>query len=332
MWTYMAKRIKPKKMNTHRFLYYNIAHSGNGEDASYIDLARDLSAVNRRLYRQGMNYSISNISVHDSQGDARVLVSTAPNTWATHEAWTMAFEGWKRQRAQTLQDMPGASTPRWSDFKVYLNAEHVVDSDWPGVRDDEENVALGTGANSSGEWNYSDMGFFMAGTRYDNHAIGLMGAHGIGSSITTETTPHDSSYDGYISCLEGLQEIRRKPVDTGDVDAAFDDAVFAGMTLNSGPSIEDTLLTIEAEGDNPPYSLEFLGNTDNPAGDTGAWPIRECHIESTYSPMAMMGPIPNVPCGLLQIETTSGGDNTIGLLIELTPGDYKGVHASPMGN
>ena len=71
----------------------------------------------------------------------------------------------------------------------------------------------------------------------------------------------------------------------------------------------------------------------NPANDTGAWPVRECHIASTYSPMAMMGPIPNVPCGLLQIETASGtNNNTIGLLIELTPGDYKGVHAPPMGN
>lgn len=319
-------------MNTHRFLYYNIAHSGDGEDASYIDIARDLSAINRRLYRQGRKYSISNISVHDTQGDARVLISTAPNNWATHEAWEMAFDGWKRQRAQALLDLPGASTPRWSDFKVYLNKEMVVDSDWPGVRDDEENVALGTGANSSGEWDYADMGFHRSGTRYDNHAIGLMGAHSIGSSISDETTPHETSYDGYVSALEALQEIRRKPVDDGDFDAAFDDSVFGGMNLNVADGNEDVLLTIEKEGDNPPYSLEFLGNTSNPTGDTGAWPIRECHIKSAYSPMSMMGPIPEIPCGLLQIETTSGADNTIGLLIELTPGSYKGVHAPPMGN
>lgn len=321
----------PTMMNTHRFLYYNLAHSGNGEDAHYIDIARDLSAINRRLYRQGRNYSISNISVHDSQGDARVLISTAPNNWATHEAWEMAFQGWKRQRAQTLADTTG-STPRWSDFKVYLNKEHVVDSDWPGVRDDEENTVLGTGANSSGEWDYSDMGFSRAGVRYDNHAIGLMGAHLVGSTISDETTPFETSYDGYISALEGLQEIRRKPVDDGDFDAAFDDAIFTGMNLHAGGAIEDTLLTIEKEGDNPPYSTEFLGNTSNPTDDTGAWPIRECHIKTAYSPMAMMGPIPNIPCGLLQIETTSGADNTIGLLIELTPGKYKGVHAPQMGN
>ena len=256
-------------MNTHRFLYYNIAHSGDGEDASYIDIARDLSAINRRLYRQGRKYSISNISVHDTQGDARVLISTAPNNWATHEAWEMAFDGWKRQRAQALLDLPGASTPRWSDFKVYLNKEMVVDSDWPGVRDDEENVALGTGANSSGEWDYADMGFHRSGTRYDNHAIGLMGAHSIGSSISDETTPHETSYDGYVSALEALQEIRRKPVDDGDFDAAFDDSVFGGMNLNVADGNEDVLLTIEKEGDNPPYSLEFLGNTSNPTGDTG---------------------------------------------------------------
>lgn len=326
----MAKRAM-NKMNTHRFLYYNIAHTGNGADSTYIDIARDLSAINRRLYRQGRNYSISNMSVHDSQGDVRVLVSTAPNTWATHEAWQMSFDGWKRQRAQALKDLTGASTPRWSDFKLYLNKDMVTDSDWPGVRDDDENVALGTGANSSGEWEYSDIGFHRAGTRYDNFAIGLMGGHDF-SSITGETTPHDTEYDGYVSALEALQEVRTLPRDPVDFDASFDDSVFGGMNLNVADGNEDVLLQIEQEGDQPPYPTEFLGNTLNPASDTGAWPIRECHIESTYSPMAMMGPIPNVPCGLLQIETTSSGDNTIGLLIELTPGQYKGVHAPPMGN
>lgn len=327
------KRGKLKMMNTHRYLYYNLNHSGTDEDAHYIDLARDLSAMNRRLYRQGRNYSISNISVHDSQGDARVLVSTAPNTWATHAAWELAFDGWKRQRAQLLSESgSNMKTPRWSDFKVYLNKEHVVDGDWPTVRDDEENVVKGTGANADAEWDYADISFVKAGTRYDDHAIGLMGTHSIGSSITDETTPDDTSYDGYISCLEGLQEIRTQPPVAAD-DGNVVNAVFAGLNLANPGAVTDVLTEIADENDIPPYSLEFVGSDSNPDGDTGAFPVRECHISSTYSPMAMMGPIPNVPCGLLQIETKSGTDgNTIGLLIELTPGSYKGVHAPPMGN
>jgi hypothetical protein len=213
-----------------------------------------------------------------------------------------------------------------------LNKEHVIDADWPGVLTDEEGQALGTGANSYGEWDYADISFNTNGSRHDNHAIGLMGAHVINSSITNETSPHDAQYDGYISALEGLQEIRRKPQEDGATDSSFELSVFAGMSLYGGGAIIDNLVEIEKEGDNPLYPVEFLGNTDNPTGDTGAFPIREVHLASSYSPMAMTGPIPEIPCGLLQIETTSSGNNTIGLLIELTPGKYKGVHAPPMGN
>lgn len=316
-----SKRLKPK-MHTQRFLYYDLEHTGTTEDAHYIDLAKDLSAVNRRLYRQGRNYSISNISVHDANGDARVLVSTAPNTWAIHEAWTLLFEGWKRQRAEVLEDIDHLQTPRWSDFKLYLNKEHVVDADWPKPTDDENNdVTLG-------EWDYSDMSFFRAGTRYDNYAAGLMGEHQL-SSITNETSPEDPSYDGYISAIETLQEIRSQPA-TFDNDGGVNSLI--SFSLDGGAAIVDQILEITKEGDEPPYDLDFVSGATNPANDTGAWPVRECHIASTYSPMAMMGAIPNVPCGLLQIETASGGNNTIGLLIELTPGTYKGVHAPPMGN
>jgi hypothetical protein len=316
-----TKRVKPK-MHTQRFLYYDLEHSGTSEDAHYIDLAKDLSAVNRRLYRQGRNYSISNISVHDSQGDARVLVSTAPNTWATHAAWELCFNGWKDQRAQVLADQKHLQSPRWADFKVYLNKEHVIDADWPKPTEDENNDI------TFGEWDYADMSFFRSGTRYDNYAVGLMGAHYL-SSITNETTPEDASYDGYMSAIETLQEIRSNPP-TFDNDGG----VLAQMSFSMDvpAAILDVITEINKEGDEPPYSLEFVGSNNNPTNDTGAWPVRECHIASTYGPIAMMGAIPNVPCGLLQIETTSSESNTIGLLIELTPGSYKGVHAPPMGN
>jgi hypothetical protein len=330
MWNIMARRAK--KMKTQRFLYYSLAHSGNGSDDHYIDLAKDLSATNRRLYRQGMEYSISNISVHDSQGDAQVLVSTAPSTWATHESWQLAFDGWKRQRALLLEEAGGnMQTPRWSDFKVYLNKEHVYDSDWPSVDDDGSQAILGTGANNGAEWEYADMSFNKGGSRFDDHAIGLLGAHQF-SSITNETSPHDTSYDGYISCIEGLQEVRTKPVQEAGYDLVATQSPFSGFNLLSPAAILDNLTEIIDEGDNPPYSLEFVGSNTNPADDTGAFPVRECHISSTYSPMAMMGPIPNIPCGLMQVRTTASANNTIGLLIELTPGDYKGVHATPMGN
>lgn len=321
----MAKRtLKPTKIHAQRFLYFNLAAAA-GEDAHYIDLAKSLSEVNRRLYRQGMVYHVANISVHDSQGSARVLFSTAPNTWPTHASWQLGFDGWKTQRAQTLAAMgDNAKTPRWSDFKVYLNKEHVIDADWLRPIDDEENVL------TQGEWDYADMSFSRNGSRFDNYAIGLLGTHQY-TSITNETTDQDTSYDGYISCIEGLQEVRSRVRTESTYDVNFDSSPFSGMNMLHSQGIQDTLLNIEKEGDNAPYSLEFVGSDSNPTDDTGAYPVRECDIASTYSPMAVVGGFP-VPCGLMQIETTSTNSNTIGILVELMPGDYKGVMAEPMGN
>jgi hypothetical protein len=54
---------------------------------------------------------------------------------------------------------------------------------------------------------------------------------------------------------------------------------------------------------------------------------------STSSPVAAVGGFA-VPCGLLMIETNSspgsGETNSIGVTIELVPGEYKGLHAYPM--
>ena len=313
-----------KSTPVQRFLYYNLAHTGSSEDAHYIDLAKDLSAMNRRLYRQGMLYHIANITAHDSQGSARILFSTAPNTWAVHSAWKACFEAWKSQRAQALEMSNGLSSPKWSDFKVYINREHVFDADWPKPIEDEE------GAIVLGEWNYADLSFTKDGAQYDNHAIGLMGAHQIGSNtdVDSATAPEDSGYDGYVSAMEALQEVRRFPVDDAD-DGNIVNSVLMGMGMAPGGAVLDVLTELESENDLPPYSSEFVGGADNPSNDTGAFPARELHIASTYSPTAQVGGFP-VPCGLLQIETTSGSNNTIGILIEIAPGPYKGVMAEPM--
>lgn len=320
--------LKTRKQEpTQRFLYYDLTHTGDEEDFHYIDLARDLSAVNRRLYRQGMMYHIANISIHDADGSARCLFGTAPNTWALHLAWKKCFFAWKKQRAMLISSSDGVlESPTWSDFKVYLNKDHVNDVDWPTPKDTEQSSIV------RGEWDYADIGFWRSGTRYDNHAIGLMGAHSIGSSITDETSGDDTSYEGYICAIECLQEVLRNRTDDDSFDAGVDDSVLIGMTNEfGGAQVEEQLLDFEDEGMGSPYSSELLGGADNPTVDNASFPARECDIASSYSPMAQVGGFP-VPCGLLQIETKSGTDgNVIGVLIEIAPGNYRGVAATPMG-
>ena len=68
---------------------------GNG--TSYIDIAQGLSQVNRRSYRQGMEYAVGKVSFHYVANPTAVLNTTidaytAGNTWVVHNAWKKASQ------------------------------------------------------------------------------------------------------------------------------------------------------------------------------------------------------------------------------------------------
>ena len=97
-----TKRKSSKKSMTPavRYLRYELTNSGTPgtETSHYIDLARDLSALNRRLYRQGRDYHVKRITVVSSNtpngGDPsginnRVSLATIPDSWVARNAWKL---------------------------------------------------------------------------------------------------------------------------------------------------------------------------------------------------------------------------------------------------
>ena len=111
--TKKAKRSKAKVTPAVRYLRYELTNSGSPgtETSHFIDLARDLSRVNRRLYRAGRDYHVKKITVissntiagftTDPPGKAnagRISVSTAPDSWVARGAWHRAFKSWKHYR------------------------------------------------------------------------------------------------------------------------------------------------------------------------------------------------------------------------------------------
>jgi hypothetical protein len=81
--------MKAQKPRASRYLRYQLVNSANSgtETSHYIDLAKDLSAINRRLYRQGKVYQIANISITSrNTTGGLVSFSTAGDTWVTRAA------------------------------------------------------------------------------------------------------------------------------------------------------------------------------------------------------------------------------------------------------
>jgi hypothetical protein len=119
---------------TQRYLYYDLTNTatdnqgGRYDDSHYIDLSLGLSAMNRRLYRQGRQYHIANITVIDTSGDSKVRFATLPQVWTTSKAHKLMFDAWKDQRARALENAPSNVTGRWADFKVYMSNQHRLES------------------------------------------------------------------------------------------------------------------------------------------------------------------------------------------------------------
>ncbi len=305
--------------DTNRFLHFNLAHTGNGEDNHYVDLGKLLSQSNLRTYRQGLVYHVANIVFDDAGGDADIDVCTMPNTWYTQYAWKVGFQQWMFQQRAALEATSLDKFGPWHDYKIHLNADAISDADQAALIDVNGNTF------PTGDWDYSQYVVPQSGSD-DPHEcpVTMMGE-------TAGTFPAITR----ISLLEEFFNVRNKVQEDPDMNDP-DDSAWALLSADaSDPEVLPALMDdLEDDNDLPPYS-----NTEIPGrGSAGAgypaspWVARTCMIKgggSTSSPVAAVGGFA-APCGLLMIETNAGADNSIGCTIELVPGEYKGVHAYPM--
>lgn len=127
---------------------------------NYIDLAKALSIHHRTLVRQKQIFTVmggmivDNVSFNadDLPNDAKITVSTAPNTWYNRAAVNRAFKAWKNMRSKALANAEDTSgTGKFADFKVLLNGGAVGDY--------VSAIATGTAGSrpalASREWSYS---------------------------------------------------------------------------------------------------------------------------------------------------------------------------------
>lgn len=307
---------------TQRYLYYDLDHTGTGEDFHYIDLARDLSAVNCRLYRQGMIYGVQSFSIHDSQANTEVRIGTVPTVWPVLSAYRLARRQWNRQIKSVGADgIRGA----WDDFRVFMNNDHVSDSDQPKVVNIESYTA-GTHNESAlyGEYNAS---MLSATTHGSDSCLAMLGPGNSGFNGSMPQAYGGAACDGIIGVVAEWNRLKAdipETPDSGSDDAdasAFTDGV---LGLRDTTYDSDLIDRIEDFGDAPPYSVSpggYLAVSTN-----GTYTVREVHMASGQKQVMLPGC--EVFCGLMQVETKSATDgNTIGLLVELAPGGYKGVHA-----
>ncbi len=286
----------------------------------FIDVAQCLSILNRKSYRQGMNYAVSNIKITSLESGA-VQVLTLPNNWAMDNATTKMFALWKEQRAEVLKESPTLKA-KWSDFKVFMNAAHAAS----GVSGNLTPVdAVSTTPYLTGEWDASEIT-----TPVDGGATGT--AHQSTIHVVGDNVPAGVYQPGVTTSVGAIQQYAESralihspdPVPVGG--GVFRETVF-NITSSHDEMAREILNDVTLQNDTPPYDrIGYPGGTAQPYLELVDNTIITNYGDTLVPSMANTGPF--VPAlGLINVIPSMLNNANIVMEIDLVPGKYKGILA-----
>jgi len=319
-----AKRSRSTAKTTPavRYLRYEIANSGTPgtETSHFIDLARDISAINRRFYRQGRDYHVKRVTIvsantNQNQGAdpaaatnaGRVSIATVPDSWMVRGAWKRGFALWNKMNDQVHDVMASTLKPKYHDFKIRGIGAYAQSPTYLVPKDNGGNdVALG-------EWSYSSIVSPDGTTGTDAYNLHLLGDH-ISSGAGNYTS---------VGLVKSYAETRAT-VDNNEPNMAqvnTDDPLL--NLFDDGTQVDEIADNLLSLGEDAPYSLGTY------PGETGNMPQPLVVQDTTLGTdgKATVGGF-NAICGLVEIESRSPLANDVySILVELAPGKYRGVKA-----
>ena len=316
------KRLKVKKIQPAvTSLWYEMPTSTVGV-SRFIDLASDLSRLNRKLYRQGYQYVVAGVTVTDDVGvtsGLEVTIQTAGNTWVTQNAWTKGFAMWNTMNKEVLDGNPSVQG-KWADYKVALTEDQASANTIQAL--DGSAGALPGGY----EWQKS---------------IYVVPQHDV-NPVTGEVLPAQE----FTSCLVGPDDLAnnvfslvkayeesRATVQTSDpnVPASLPTSFFLRLQ-DDGSQDPELAAVIEGSNDQPPYSMTAGAYPGGAIFTTSGATTRVARgVKNDFTP-TMTLPGFTAECGLMRISAKrSAGSDNARIQVHLVPGDYRGIMAQPMG-
>lgn len=307
-------------------LRYKMDYSGVGV-TRYVDLARDLSKVNRRLMRQGYQYAVGGMTIIsdsiDPSGSVAIdfQVKTAGNTWVTQNAWTKGYSLWREMNKEVLEDNPSVQG-KWADYKVYLTEQMAT----ANILENQDGAGVTYPAN---EWSVST---YVVPQHDVNPANGeVLPAE---EWVAALCGPDDVAAKRF-SLIKAYEDSRATVQDVApNVPANLPTSFYLRLT-DDGSQDPELAAVIEDANDQPPYSQtdgDYPGGAGY--GNTGALTLQHRIIINQFQPNARTGGFV-ANCGLLQLNAKDigrdGASGTLEILIHLVPGNYHGVLAQRMG-
>ncbi len=304
----------------------------DGAATSTIDLSQAASLVNRRFYRQGINWAVAGFKIISPAGATGSLsVAQLPNTWVTSNAWEKSFRTWTRMNNEALAESESVR-PKFLDYKIFADSTHHA----AGSAANLLPVDFAGADYVDGMWEYSK--FIIPDTTQVSgvreREVIAVGANypGVGPSGLDAV----SMIDGYAAsrALPNIVD-PNTPSDALSIDGATP-ANWLTATFNDGTQQTDAVITdMVTENNQAPYPYEDDGvnpDTMYPGGANQA-PTLQYHDSALVSGTTIGGITQlkggNFPCGLIRVASNIDAPNTL-FVVNLIPGNHRGYLCEPM--
>ena len=90
--------------------------------SSTVDLSQCASILNRRFYRQGLNWAVAGFTFFTT-GNGSIDIAKIPDTWVASNAWMKGFAAWNELNDRALAEVESIK-PKFTDFKVFMDETH----------------------------------------------------------------------------------------------------------------------------------------------------------------------------------------------------------------
>ena len=337
-----AGKIQPA-VQTLKFETSSVSEGNTG--IFYIDLSQCASLVNRRFYRQGIQWAVANIKFI-SAVPGGVTVAKLPQTWVMSNAWEKGFRSWMKMNKEALDEAESVR-PKFLDFKIYADADHHA----AGYAANLLPKDLFGNSYTPGEWEMSKFVVPQAapssteGQTIEREIIAV-GSNYPGPAVTSGLNAV-SLIEGYAAS-RGLPDISdpNSPADASDADGATPENWIAALDNDGTTQDAKVLEEMITENNIAPYPFEngadgaggVYTDTMYPGGANQA-PTLQLHDAITiYSPSGAAGQGiatqnskgGSFPCGLIRIDWTPGSSANLVMQVDLVPGNHRGYLCEPM--
>jgi len=303
---------------------------------NYIDLSQVASLVNRRFYRQGINWAVGGFKIISDGEPVALVISKLPNTWVMANSWEKSMRAWSRMNREALSETESVR-PKFLDFKIYADADHHQAGFGANLLPESAAAVAAT----PGEWAPSKfvipLGSADPGDTEEFEVIACGASYPGNAPLSTLNAV--SLIEGYASS-RGLPNVLdpNAPADAADsqgvdpenwIQAIFNEGTDQSLEIIESMVSENNIAPYPFENDGTNVDTMYPGGANQLAG-LQLHDIEYVTGTTIGGTTRMKGG--NFPCGLIQFVVSNSGDKVsqLTLLIDLVPGHHRGYLCEPM--